>query len=96
MAEKQMFKALVMVELLDSGEEEGTKGGRMTRGWLKEIGELQSGRGIWSGMGGRCDWTGQGEFDIYFCVFFGCCCRGLVSRGRLGAGLCLRPNLRFS
>ena len=52
MAEKQMFKALVMVELLDSGEEEGTKGGRMARGWLKEIGELQSGRGIWSGMGG--------------------------------------------
>ena len=52
MAEKQMFKALVMVELLDSGGEEGTKGGRMTRGWLKEIGELQSGRGIWSGMGG--------------------------------------------
>ena len=31
MADKQMFKALVMVELLDSEEEEETKGRRMTR-----------------------------------------------------------------
>ena len=35
MADKQMFKALVMVELLDSEEEEETKGRRMTRSWLR-------------------------------------------------------------
>ena len=37
----------------------------------------------WDG-GLRWIWAGQGEFDvydIYFCVFFHCCCRGLVSGG---------------
>ena len=34
-ADKQMFKALVMVELLDSEEEEETKGRGMTRSWLR-------------------------------------------------------------
>ena len=36
MADKQMFKVLVMVELLDSEEEEETKGRGMTRCWLKK------------------------------------------------------------
>ena len=40
MADKQMFKALVMVELLDSEEEEETKGRGMTRSWLKKRKEL--------------------------------------------------------
>ena len=40
MAVKQMFKALVMVELLDSEEEEETKGWGMTRSWLKKREEL--------------------------------------------------------
>ena len=40
MADKQMFKALVMVELLDSKEEEETKGRGMTRSWLKKREEL--------------------------------------------------------
>ena len=40
MADKQMFKALMMVELFDSEEEEETKGWGMTRSWLKERGEL--------------------------------------------------------
>ena len=35
-----MFKALVMVELLDSEEEEETKGQGMTRNWLKKRDEL--------------------------------------------------------
>ena len=35
MADKQMFKVLVMVELLDSEEEE-TKGRGMKRSWLKK------------------------------------------------------------
>ena len=39
MADKQMFKALVMVELLDSEEEEETKGRRM-KSWLKTKKEL--------------------------------------------------------
>ena len=38
MADKQMFK--VMVELLDSKEEEETKGHTMTRSWLKKREEL--------------------------------------------------------
>ena len=40
MADKQMFKALVMVELHDSEEEEETKGRGMTRSWLKKREEL--------------------------------------------------------
>ena len=40
MAGKQMFKALVIAELLDSGEEEETKGQRMARSWLKKREEL--------------------------------------------------------
>ena len=40
MADKQMFKALVMVELLNSEEEEKTKGRGMTRSWLKKREEL--------------------------------------------------------
>ena len=40
MADKQMLKALVMVELLDSKEEEETKGRGMTRSWLKKREEL--------------------------------------------------------
>ena len=36
MADKQMFKALVMVELLDSEKEKETKGRRMTINWLKK------------------------------------------------------------
>ena len=35
-----MFKALEMVELVDSGEEEETKGRGTTRGWLKKREEL--------------------------------------------------------
>ena len=35
-----MFKALVMVELLDLEEEEETKGGGMTKSWLKKREEL--------------------------------------------------------
>ena len=41
MADKQMFKALVMVELFDSEEEEGTKGRGMTRSWIKKREELR-------------------------------------------------------
>ena len=37
---KKMFQALVMVELLDSQEEEETKGQGMTRSWLKKREEL--------------------------------------------------------
>ena len=40
MADKQMLKALVMVELLDSEEEEDTKGRGMMRSWLKKREEL--------------------------------------------------------
>ena len=40
MADKQMFKALVVVELLDSEEEEEIKGREMTRIWLKKREEL--------------------------------------------------------
>ena len=40
MADKQMFKALVMVELLDSEEEEETKGRGMTSRWLKKREDL--------------------------------------------------------
>ena len=40
MGDKQMFKAMVMAELLDSEEEEETKGRRMTRSWLKKREEL--------------------------------------------------------
>ena len=40
MAEKQMFEVLVMVELLDSEEEEENKGLGMTRSWLKKREEL--------------------------------------------------------
>ena len=41
MADKQMFKALMMVELFDSEEEEEeTKGWGMKRSWLKEREEL--------------------------------------------------------
>ena len=40
MAEKQMFEVLVMVELLDSEEEEENKGRGMTRSWLKKREEL--------------------------------------------------------
>ena len=36
----KMFKALVMVELLNSEEEEKTKGRGMTRSWLKKREEL--------------------------------------------------------
>ena len=35
-----MFKALVVVELLDSREKEETKGQGMTRSWLKKREEL--------------------------------------------------------
>ena len=38
--DKQMFKALVMVELLDSEEKEENKGRGMTRSWLKKREEL--------------------------------------------------------
>ena len=42
--------------------------------------DLQS----WAGYLGRdaevqWDWAGQGQFDIYFSVFFHCCCRSLIS-----------------
>ena len=40
MAEKQVFEVLVMVELLDSEEEEENKGREMTRSWLKKREEL--------------------------------------------------------
>ena len=40
MVDKQMFKALVMVELLNSEEEEETKGRGMMRSWLKKREEL--------------------------------------------------------
>ena len=40
MTDKQMFKALVMVELFDSEEEEETKGRGMTRSWLKKREQL--------------------------------------------------------
>ena len=40
MAVKKFFKALVMVELLDSEEEEENKGPGMTRSWLKKREEL--------------------------------------------------------
>ena len=40
MGDKQMFKALVMVELLDSEKEKETKGRRMTINWLKKREEL--------------------------------------------------------
>ena len=40
MANKQMFKALVMVELLDLEEEGETKGRRMMKSWLKTKEEL--------------------------------------------------------
>ena len=40
MAEKQMFEVLVMVELLDSEEEEENKGRGMTRSWFKKKEEL--------------------------------------------------------
>ena len=59
-------------------------------GGVSGVGYLGRGRGV------RWGWTEQGEFDIYFCVFFDCCCRGLISGGGLGAGVCLHPNLRFS
>ena len=36
MADKQMLKALMMEELLDSEEEEETKGREMTRSWSKK------------------------------------------------------------
>ena len=36
----EMFKALVMVKLLDSEEEEETEGRGMTRSWLKKREEL--------------------------------------------------------
>ena len=40
MVDKQMFKALVMVGLLHSEEQEETKGWEMTRSWLKKREEL--------------------------------------------------------
>ena len=40
MANKQMFKALVMVELLNSEEEEETKGWGITKSWLNKREEL--------------------------------------------------------
>ena len=40
MADKQMFQAMVIAELLDSGEEEETKGQGMARSWLKKREEL--------------------------------------------------------
>ena len=51
------------------------------------VGDLRSG----------ASFGGQGGIDIYFCVFFDCCCLiGLRGRGGgLGIGLCLHPNLRF-
>ena len=36
----------------------------------------------WGG-GGQWGWEHVG-LDIYFCLFFKCCCRGLISGGRLG------------
>ena len=42
MVDKQKLKALVMVELLDSEEEEETKGRGMMRSWLKKREELGS------------------------------------------------------
>ena len=43
----------------------------------------------WAGCLGRDreiqqNWTGQGAFDISFCVFFDCCCQGLISGGETG------------
>ena len=35
------------------------------------------------GRGGQWGW-GHVGLDIYFCLFFKCCCRGLISGGRLG------------
>ena len=40
------------------------------------------GRVFGAGCGGPVSWAGQGQFDIYFCVFFDCCCRSLFSGGR--------------
>ena len=31
-------------------------------------------------------WTGQGKFDICFCLFFGSCCQGLISGGGVSLG----------
>ena len=47
-------------------------------GGVSGVGYLGRGRGV------RWGWTEQGEFDIYFCVFFDCCCRGLISGGGTG------------
>ena len=41
-------------------------------GYLEQNGEIQ-----WN-------WTGQGKFDIYFCVFFDCYSRSLVSERETG------------
>ena len=45
-------------------------------------------QGIWNRLekssGAGQDWTGQGGFDIYFCVFFDCCCQSLISGGETG------------
>ena len=30
------------------------------------------------------NWTGQEKFDIYFCVFFDCCCQTLISERETG------------
>ena len=71
----------------------GTKpvGGQvLVGGWPTVLG------GVFGWDGGiRWSWTGQGKFGFYFCVFFGSCCRGLISVGGLGAGLCLHANLGF-
>ena len=32
----------------------------------------------------RWNWTGQGKFDIYFCVFFDCYCQSLASEKGTG------------
>ena len=63
MAEKQMFKALVMVELLDSGEEEGTKGGENDERLVKG----NRGTTIWAGYlerDGGSGVTGQGRGSL--------------------------------
>ena len=43
---------------------------------------------IWNRLGKSSkagqDWTGQEGFDIYFCVFFDCCCQSSISGRETG------------
>ena len=51
------------------------RGGGGLQSWA---GYLERDRGIRSG------WTGQGEFDIYFCVLLDCYCQSLIYGGETG------------